>query len=188
MGERQYSREEMQAILARALERQGRTDGDGYRHAQLMETAQELGLSPAEVEAAIADVGRVAERDRAVAALVRDRQRGFRGHLVAYVAVNLGLWGVDLATAAMGVNTQTGWHWIVAAAWGIGVMAHAWRVFGRDPEALAQDAQRRLERRARKARQREMQRKIETAVTEAVTTSADALSRLLKPDDHDRRR
>ena len=61
-------------------------------------------------------------------------------------------------------------------------------MFGRDPAELAQAAQRRQERLARKARQREMQRKIENAVTDVVTTSADALTRLLKPDDHDRHR
>lgn len=188
MAPRQYSREEMQAILAKALERQSSAQGDTFEHTQLLETATELGLSQAEVDAAIADVASARQRDAAVAGVLARRRRGVIGHGVAYLAVNLGLWGIDLATESMGVNPQGGWHWIVAASWGIGLVMHAWRALSQNPEELARAAEKQRIALQRRARQKEMEHAIETAVTDVVTTSADALSRILKPHDRDRRR
>lgn len=183
MAERHYSREDMQAILARAIERQAKASGqDDFSHAQLMEAAREVGLSPAEMESAVAEVDRTRMRDAVVGQLQTQRKRRLRGHLVTYMAVNLGLWGVDWATAGMGVNHQPGWHWIVAASWGIGLLLHGWRTLTADPASLAHDAERWQRRQQRKLQKQHMQRAIEGAVTDAVTTGADALSRLLDPD------
>ena len=169
--------------MARALEKQAKRAGqDDLSHAQLLETAQEVGLSPAEIEAAVGEVDRQRSHNQIMAQLQRQQRQGLRGHFAAYITVNLGLWGVDLATAGMGVNQQAGWHWIVAAAWGIGLAMHAWRTFNADPQSLSRAAARWQEKRARKLQQQQMQRAIEGAVTDAVTTGADALSRLLDPE------
>lgn len=192
MAERHYSREEIQAILARALERQAHgTTQDDLSHAQLVETAKEVGLSPAEIATAIAEVDARRRRDVVVARLqVRQRQR-LRNHAVAYLAVNLGLWAIDFLTATWGSNQQPGWHWLVAACWGIGLALHGWRVLAADSTRLQQQAARWQQRQARKQQQQEMQRAIEGAVTDVVTTGASALSRLFEAQrqrKHDRDR
>lgn len=192
MAERHYSREEMQAILARAIERQAAgTSHDDLSHAQLLETAREVGLSPAEIEAAVAAVDRLQARDRVIGQLQLHRRQQLRGHAVVYLAVNLGLWGIDFATASMGVNHRPGWHWIVAAGWGIALQLHAWRTFRANPETLKRDAERWQQRQQRKLQKQQMQHAIEGAVTDVVTTGADALSRLLDPQrqrERDQRR
>ncbi len=188
MAERQYSREELQAILARALERQAKGPGsDGLSHAQLLETAHEVGLSPAEIAAAVAEVDRTRARDALTAELQQQRRERLRNHVATYLAVNLGLWGIDWATTAMGTNAQGGWHWIVAAAWGMGLLLHALRSVLADPATLARDAERWEARRQRKLQKQQMKRAIEGAVTDAVTTSTAALTRLLDPNRAPRR-
>ncbi len=183
MAERHYNRDEMQAILARAIERQAKSAGhDDLSHAQLLETAREVGLSAAEIDAAVAEVDRTKSRDAIVAELQIERRHHLRSHLITYVAVNLGLWGIDAATAGMGVSPQAGWHWIVASGWAIGLLLHGWRALAASPERLALDAERWQRRRQRKLQKQQMQRAIEGAVTDAVRTGADVLSRLLDPD------
>ncbi len=182
MAERHYSREEMQAILARAIEQQahGATQDD-LSHAQLVETAREVGLSPAEIATAVAEVDARRARDVVVARLqVRQRQR-LRNHAVAYVAVNLGLWAIDFLTATWGSNQQPGWHWLVAMSWGIGLALHVWRTFAADPASLARDAERWQARRQRKIQKQKMQQAIEVAVSDVVEASVNAYSRLVDP-------
>ncbi len=188
MPERHYSREELQAILARAIERQAKSAGsDGLSHAQLLETAHEVGLLPAEVAAAVAEVDRGRARDALTAELLQQRRHRLRSHVATYLAVNAGLWGIDWATAAMGVNAQGGWHWVVAAAWGVALLLQVLRGVLADPATLARDAERWEARRQRKLQKQQMKRAIEGAVTDVVTTSTAALTRLLDPNRAPRR-
>ena len=65
-------------------------------------------------------------RSRALARL--QQKRAFRLHLLMYLlfnAVLVGIWAL----------TWTGFFWpgIPIAAWGIGVVAHAYEVYGREP-------------------------------------------------------
>ena len=182
MAERQYSREELQAILARAIERQANGAAhDHLSHAQLLETAKEVGLTQAEIEAAISALDRRRAQDIVVAQMQSQRRKAFQGHLASYVAVNLGLWGIDWATSAMTANQQPGWHWIVAAAWGIGLALHGWRALFADQTTLRQAAERWQRKQQRKLQKQQMKRAIEGAVTQAVTTSVDAYTRMLDP-------
>lgn len=188
MADRHYTRDEIQAILARAIERQAHGAGDAdLSHAQLLETAREVGLSQAEIEAAVADMDRSRARGLVVAELQERRKTRLKHHIAVFVAVNLGLWGIDAATAGMGVNAQAGWHWIVLAAWGIGLAIQGWWTFNADPASLSRAAERYQRRRARKLQQQQMQQAIEGAVTDVVTTGADALTRLLDPERQKRR-
>jgi fatty acid desaturase len=57
--------------------------------------------------------------------------KGFYIHLTVFVLVIAGLFVVDLATGS------DWWvHWVLLG-WGIGVVAHAFAVFGRAPEIVA---------------------------------------------------
>lgn len=190
MADRQYSRDEMQAILARAIHKQAAagSGSDDLSHAQLLETAKEVGLSPAEIASAIAEFDAHRGRAAGIAALRVRQRHQLRNHVAAFVAVNLGLWAIDAVTAGGASNGEPGWHWIVAASWGVGLLLHAWRVWSADEASLAAAAARWERRRQRKQREAAMARAIEGAVTDAVTEGANALSRLLNPDGRPRKR
>lgn len=175
----QYNRAEVQAILGRALDKQA-DKSDGYSHAQLLETARELGLSPAEVQAAIAAEEQAAERETLTLAVLAQRRQGLRGHTTAYLAVNAILWAVDAVTASMGANQQPGWHWLVAALWAVGLAVHAFKVLATGPEDLAAEVEALRQARIRQQRTEQMQRAIEGAVTDVVSSGAEALSRVLR--------
>jgi hypothetical protein len=72
------------------------------------------------------EVAPVSDRERARKRL-QDR-RDFGSHVVAYVVVNAFLIGVWAATGA-------GYFWPVwvLAAWGVGLVLHAWETFVRRP-------------------------------------------------------
>ncbi len=55
---------------------------------------------------------------------VKDR-RDFQGHVVAYVVVNLVLWGVWAMTSGLGSYPWPVW---VTLGWGIGVVMNWWAV------------------------------------------------------------
>lgn len=63
---------------------------------------------------------------RRVAAL-----KGFYIHLIVFVAVNLGLTALNIATG------DDWWVQWVLLGWGIGVLAHALAVFGRGSKVVA---------------------------------------------------
>ena len=58
---------------------------------------------------------------------VRER-RDFQGHVVAYVVVNLFLWGLWAITSGVGSYPWPVW---VTLGWGIGVALNAWNVMRR---------------------------------------------------------
>jgi hypothetical protein len=143
MAGRVYSKEEAEAILARAIElqvHQGATS-----HDDLVAAAKEVGVSAATIERAASEV-LVRKRDDAEMRELRARQwRGLYAHLVPYLMVN--------ALLAF-LNFETGgfpWVIIVLLGWGIGLASHLVAVALPDQQKL----RRRLERdRAREERRR----------------------------------
>ncbi len=116
-AKRDYTREEVHAILARAIERQ---HGELTTHAELLETAREAGVSLVAVEAAVRDIG--SERAaQARAGQARERYRSaFFNHFFAYAVVIGFLCTVNLLTS-------TAYFWFVwpALAWAVGLAFHA---------------------------------------------------------------
>lgn len=76
-------------------------------------------------------------RDRAVKRL--KKRRDFYGHLLIYVLVN-GFLVIIWALTGQGFF----WPGVVLGAWGIGLLANAWEVFGRqiDEERIQREMQR----------------------------------------------
>lgn len=69
-------------------------------------------------------------REEAVRRL--NKKREFNAHLVAYILVNLVVWGVwGVIFTASGVWFP--WPAFVTLGWGIGLAFHAWDVYGRKP-------------------------------------------------------
>jgi hypothetical protein len=145
MAKRVYTREEADAILARALEAQGR--GDGTSHDDLLAAGREIGLSPEAIERAAEDV--LAKRSEATALReIRGRAwRGFYAHFVPYALVNLML---------VLINAMTGgppWALAPILGWGIGLVLHLLAVASPDPRRM----RRRLEAEQRRAASRAAQ-------------------------------
>jgi hypothetical protein len=128
MAKRVYTKEEADAILARALELQGR--GDGTSHDDLLAAGREVGLPPEAIERAAEDV--LAKQGEAVALReIRGRAwRGFYAHLVPYALVNLLL---------VTINWMTGgppWALAPILGWGIGLVLHLLSVANPDPRRM----------------------------------------------------
>jgi hypothetical protein len=149
---RRYSQEEVNAILRRALEREG--SGAGITHDELIETAKELGIDPSALEAAISEQRTVGEYEAARAEYLTRRKQKFFEHLRSYLIVNLVLCIVDLVTSG-GV-----WFFWPLFGWGIGVAFDASDTFWPKERDIDRGARRLLEKRARQdAEIRKLQRK-----------------------------
>ncbi|MFO0670819.1 MAG: 2TM domain-containing protein [Polyangiaceae bacterium] len=148
MAQRTYSREEVQAILSRALEGTA-ARGDDLSHEDLVAVGRELGIEASAIEAAAAGIGDDVAIEKAVEARVRRSRRGFVNHLFSYVVVNAALLAMNLFAG--------GPFWFVwpLIGWGIGMAFHARAALFPDREHLAVKARKRLEQdRAREEKQR----------------------------------
>jgi hypothetical protein len=138
MAKRVYTKEEADAILARAIDLHR---GDGTSHDDLIAAGREVGL-PAEAIERAAEELFAKRRDEADLRDIRARAwRGFFAHLLPYALVNLFL---------AFINTLTGgppWVLFVTLGWGIGLGSHLLAVANPDPRKL----RRRLERERRRA-------------------------------------
>jgi hypothetical protein len=146
---RTYTRDEVQAILGKALEQQ-HADGDALSHDDLLAIGRELGIERAALEAAAAGMQGDAEMRREVERRIRAAHRGFAWHFLTYALV--------IALLAT-INLMTGgplWFVWAALGWGVGLGLHAMAAFTGDRHALEERVKRRLERkRAREEKQRE---------------------------------
>lgn len=60
------------------------------------------------------------------------KKRDFQAHLLAYVLVNAVLWGI-WAVISVASSVWFPWPLFATLGWGIGLVFHAWDVYGRDP-------------------------------------------------------
>ncbi len=128
-----YGKEEVNAILARAIEHDNKR-GE-LSHDDLMAAAEEVGISPEALEKAAAEVMTERTERAELVAIQRERWRGFIAHLIPYVMANGLLVTINVLT------THFPWAVIPALGWGIGLVSHLWAVIHPNPE------QHRLERR-----------------------------------------
>lgn len=123
-----YSREEVDAILGRAVERE--RSGSDLSREQLIAIAQEVGVSADAVDRAIQEVvGERKGRDE-LARLRRGEWRGFVYHLIPYVCVNALFVVLNLYT------TDFPFALFPALGWGIGLVLHFLNVAFPNPEHL----------------------------------------------------
>lgn len=114
---REYSTDEVGAIVRLALERQG-PEGR-ISHDELLETAREIGVSAADIEEAVAEEARIREAKAEISAKRRRLKQQFIANLVSFVAVNVSLFVIDR------VLTGGTWFYWPLLVWGIAVGAHA---------------------------------------------------------------
>lgn len=141
---RRYTQEEMNAILRRALERQGGTSATGMvSHEDLLETARELGIEPDQVEAALVEHETVWATEDARVRWRAQRKKKFFEHLRAYIIVNAMLFMMDIAMTG-GV-----WFYWCLFGWGIGILFDASDTFFPKEKDVERGARRLLERESR---------------------------------------
>jgi hypothetical protein len=128
MADRVYTKEEADAILARAIELQGR--GGAASHAELLSTAREIGVAPEALETAAAEVLAGRREDEELRASRARRWRGFFAHLVPFVCVGVLLGFINIVTGGFP------WAVIPMLAWGVGLASHLFAVAVPDEEKL----------------------------------------------------
>ncbi len=179
---RTYSPDEVQAILAHALER-GHDGAESLTHEELLSVARELGIADAAIEDAARTVGDSLVVKREVEGRLRARRRSFVSHLVPYVLVN---------TMLVLLNLQTGgpyWFFWPLFGWGIGLVLHGRSAFFPDQHALEAQVQRKLarerEREEKRLRRERGKGSVEDAAKEVVAGAlglvADALQDSRRP-------
>lgn len=147
---REYTAEEMEAIVRRALERQG-TD-EGFTHDDLMAAAAQIGLPPDEVEAAAAEVAFERDRMRWEENAKSRRRHRLLGRLGTAVGLNGVLFAIDALTGG-------GWwvQWVVLGT-GIPLSVQALRLY-RPVEEREVDRERKREEREQRRRARALRRR-----------------------------
>jgi hypothetical protein len=148
---RNYSDEEVDAILRRALERQLES-GDQLGHEELIAAAREVGLDEEAVERAIGDIrDERAKIDISKRLRDRRRQRWVR-HLVLFAAASaggIGLYALGLAGA---------WAIYLAIVWAVFVAIHAHNGLRKTTDDEVEREQARLTRHARRKAKAEARR------------------------------
>ena len=145
-SDRRYTQEEVDAILKRALERdgaKGKKSADALSHQDLLETAREVGIEPAQIEAAIAEVKLDNEKLSLREAWLARRREQHSQMVKAWAFVNVICFTICMVTGA------TWWPWVLVP-WG-GVIILNYLALRRSPtdKELAQ-LDRKLEREQRK--------------------------------------
>lgn len=139
-----YSQDDIQQILSLAISRQAKTE-DCLSRTQLVEIADELGISPAELSQAEQcwqdQKGRQAQR----ALFDRDRQQRFQRKGTRYLIVNGFLVALDLLAGG-----GLGFSLYVIVGWGLGLAIAGQQTYGLQGEAYERKFQQWSRRRALK--------------------------------------
>jgi fatty acid desaturase len=101
-----------------------------------------MSQATAEVELEVVATTAEARREQAVRRV--KKRRDFQTHLVAYLVINVVVWGIWVV---IGANSHSWFPWplFMTLGWGIGVAMNAWDVYFRRPiaeEEIRQEMQR----------------------------------------------
>ncbi len=111
---RRYTTDEVSSIVRRALN--GRAVAETVSHADLLETARDLGIDPDRLSSAIHEQDELGEIEEAREAWRRRRKQEFvHGHLRSYLIVNGFLMALDLYISG------GSWFYFPMLGWGIGL-------------------------------------------------------------------
>jgi hypothetical protein len=174
---KQYSRDEVEEILRRAIESQPL---EMLSHHDLVDAAVEAGIDAADVEAAAKQI----EEEREVRAeeerIVTQRRGRFLQSIYTYVVVNAGLFIIDWMAGP-------GW-WVqwVLAGWGILLALGARRALMPNRERLRARARRKIAKKRRGGWEKQVRREVDRAIQVGVDAVIEAASRKLTARDIER--
>jgi hypothetical protein len=120
LSSRQYDSDEVTRIIRRALKLK---QEDTISHQDLIETAQEIGIDPQILEAAILQEQREQKKERFRMNRLKRRKRGFYSHLWSYLIVNVALVLINH------FSPGPWWFQWSVLGWGIGLAFHFKAVF-----------------------------------------------------------
>jgi hypothetical protein len=147
---RKFTPDQVNAILRRAIERQGSGATSSLTYGDLLDTARELGLDPEQINAAIADQERNGDIEGARAAYINAKKKKFRDQLRSYIVVNIFLL---LLNVFLGGHL---WFYWVLFGWGIGLYFSAADAFFPKERDIEKGALRILEREDRRRRKEQI--------------------------------
>ncbi len=166
----QYSRDEVEEILRRALETQPL---ETLSHRDLVDSAVEAGINAADVEAAATQIHEEREILVEEEQIVSARKKRFLQSIYTYVVVNAGLFVIDIMSGP-------GW-WVqwVLAGWGIALALGARRALMPDRDRLRARARRRIARRSRGKWEKQVRKEVDRAIQVGVDALVEVASRKL---------
>ncbi len=167
---KEYSREEVEEILRRALETQPL---ETLSHKDLVDAAVEAGIDADDVEAAAQEIEEERELRSEEDRILNWRKKRFIQSIYTYAVVNAGLFVVDIMSGP-------GW-WVqwVLAGWGIVLALGARRALLPDRERLRARIRRRLARRRRGKWEKQVRKEVDRAIQVGVDALVEAASRKL---------
>ncbi len=172
-----FTPDQVNAILRRAIERQGAGASSTVSYTDLQDTARELGIDPAQLDAAIGEYERVSDVEHARAAYIAQRKQKFREHLRSYVVVNLFLIALDLFL------TGGTWFYWVLMGWGIGLYFDAAETFFPKEKDIERGALKILEKEDRKRRRLEAENIRSRGVRKSLTLDSKAKKIIIEHGD-----
>lgn len=175
----QYTRDEVEEILRRALETQPL---ETLSHEDLVAAAVEAGIDADDVEAAARQIEEERELRVEEERIVGYRKKRFLQGIYTYVVVNSGLFLIDIMSGP-------GW-WVqwVLAGWGIALALGARRALIPDRARLRARARRRVAKRRRGNWEKQVRKEVDRAIQLGVDALVDAASRKLAEASGDKPR
>jgi hypothetical protein len=153
MTERRYNRDEVDAILGRAIEREHKR-GE-LTHADLVAAASEVGIPAEAIESAASEVFEERQAREELATLRKQQWRGFFHHLVPYLFVNGMLVTLNFLT------THFPWALFPLLGWGIGLVSHFMAVAAPNPQRLERRLERQRDRERRRLSRQQFRKQID---------------------------
>ena len=130
-----YIQDDAQEILRRAIARQ--VDTAEVTRAELIEIAQEIGISLADLNWAEQDWTLAKQEQQERELYQRYRQKDLRQHGIKFLIVNTFFVALNLVTSG-----GLGWSLYVMWGWGLALTLHVWRTYQTDSPRYEQKFQR----------------------------------------------
>jgi len=186
-SERRYSAAEAREILRRAQRQESpqaltkSDEADRLTSKELVETAREVGFTEAQMETAIAEYDGDVELARAQRELRQLSYRRVSGHLIVLLTA------LSIATLAGAFSGGSMWVAAPWVAWCLLFLLHLRSAVFPEPEALREQARKRLLNQKLKASGKQLGTALTRGATELMSLSAkkidDVVSRLPKSND-----
>jgi len=134
MAERLYSKNEVDRILRRALEKSS-SKGDLLSETEILRIAEELGIEENQVRIAMQEDDKITQFENAKIMWKRKKKREFYQHLVSYSIVNSFIVGINIF-----LEGSISWAIFPILGWGVGLAFDFYESFFPNEEKVEKGA------------------------------------------------